>query len=92
MYRRLKKEEIKNVAEQYGLSLDEKIVVFWTKEVALPYFNGYRVRFRKVFSWKIRELSAFNEKKRCIRGSKQTFDHSDTFILIYYFRKIIIVL
>ena len=61
-----------------GETLEENIL-FWTKEISLPHFNRYRVRFRKVFSWKIRELSAFNEKKRCIRGSKQTFDHSDTF-------------
>lgn len=28
----------------------EKIVVFWTKEVALPHFNRYRVKFRKVYT------------------------------------------
>ena len=59
MSRRLKKKEIKNVAEQYGLSPDEKIVVFWTKEVSLPHFNRYRVRFRKVFGGKIDELKQF---------------------------------
>ena len=39
--------------EQYGLNPDEKIVVFWTKEVALPNFNRYRVKFRKVYSGKV---------------------------------------
>ena len=38
------------LVKEYGLSLDEKIVVFWTKEISLPHFNRYRVRFRKVYS------------------------------------------
>ena len=46
-----------NMAEilqkEYGLRPDEKIVVFWTKEVSLPHFNRYRVRFRKVYSGKV---------------------------------------
>jgi len=28
----------------------EKIVVYWTKEISLPHFNRYRLKFRKVFS------------------------------------------
>ncbi len=43
-----------NMAEilikQYGLKPDEKIVVFWTKEINLPHFNRYRLKFRKVYS------------------------------------------
>ncbi len=40
----------KILQEQYGLKPDEKIVVFWTKEISLPHFNRYRVNFRKVYS------------------------------------------
>jgi len=29
----------KILVEQYGLELNEKIVVFWTKEISLPHFN-----------------------------------------------------
>lgn len=36
--------------KEYGLKSDEKIVVFWTKEIALPHFNRYRLPFRKVYS------------------------------------------
>ena len=50
-----------NMAEilqkEYGLSPDEKIVVFWTKEVTLPHFNRYRVRFRKVYSGRLNRLT-----------------------------------
>lgn len=47
-----------NMAEilinQYGLKPDEKIVVFWTKEICLPHFNRYRLKFRKVYSGRVR--------------------------------------
>ncbi len=43
--------------EQYGLKPDEKIVVFWTKEISLPHFNRYRVRFRKVYSGRLNRLT-----------------------------------
>ncbi len=46
----------KILVEQYGLKPDEKIVVFWTKEISLPHFNRYRLKFRKVFSGKVGEL------------------------------------
>lgn len=36
--------------KEYGLRPDEKIVVFWTKEISLPHFNRYRLKFRKVYS------------------------------------------
>jgi len=43
-----------NMAEilirDYGLEPDEKIVVFWMKEIALPHFQRYRTKFRKVYS------------------------------------------
>ncbi|MBN4081349.1 hypothetical protein JYT44_03180, partial [Caldithrix abyssi] len=44
------------LVEQYGLKPDEKIVVFWTKEISLPHFNRYRLKFRKVFSGKLEKL------------------------------------
>lgn len=46
----------KILQEEYGLNPNEKIIVFWTKEVSLPHFNRYRVKFRKVFSGKVKEL------------------------------------
>ena len=35
---------------QYNLKPPDKIVVFWTKEISLPHFNRYRLKFRKVYS------------------------------------------
>ncbi len=32
-------------------------MVFWTKEVILPHFNRYRVRFRKVYSGPLKHLA-----------------------------------
>ncbi len=46
----------KILVKQYGLQLDEKIVVYWTKEISLPHFNRYRLPFRKVFSGKVRDF------------------------------------
>lgn len=43
--------------KQYGLKSDEKIVVFWTKEINLPHFNQYRLKFRKVFSDQLKKLN-----------------------------------
>lgn len=45
--------------EQYGLRPNDKIVVFWTKEVSLPHFNRYRMKFRKVYSGR---LDAYNTR------------------------------
>jgi hypothetical protein len=44
---------VKILVSQYGLELDEKIVVFWTREISLPHFNRYRLKFRKVYSGKL---------------------------------------
>ncbi len=44
------------LVKEYGLKPDEKIVVFWTKEISLPHFNRYRVKFRKVYSGSVREF------------------------------------
>ena len=52
------------LVEQYGLNPDEKIVVFWTKEIALPHFNRYRVRFRRVFSGRVKEFGQFIRSKK----------------------------
>ena len=54
----------KILVEQYGLKSDEKIVVFWTKEIALPHFNRYRVRFRKVFSGKVINIKTLIKRKK----------------------------
>ena len=53
--------------EQYGLSPDEKIVVFWTKEIALPHFNRYRVKFRRVWSGRVKELYKFIDRRKIYR-------------------------
>lgn len=47
---------VKILTEQYGLDPNEKIVIFWTKEVSLPHFNRYRCKFRKVYSGKVAKL------------------------------------
>ncbi len=44
---------------EYGLDPAEKIVVFWTKEVQLPHFQRYRVKFRKVYSGRVDGLSLY---------------------------------
>lgn len=49
------------LVKQYGLKPDEKIVVFWTKEISLPHFNRYRLKFRKVYSGEVKKF--FNELK-----------------------------
>jgi len=52
----------KILQEEYGLRPDEKIVVFWTKEVSLPHFNRYRVKFRKVYSGSVNDLAEYTKK------------------------------
>ena len=40
----------KILTQEYGLDLNEKIVVFWMREISLPRFARYRLPFRKVYS------------------------------------------
>lgn len=47
------------LVKEYGLKPDEKIVVFWMKEVNLPHYNRYRVKFRKVYSGVLIEMGKF---------------------------------
>lgn len=54
----------KILIEQYGLKPNEKIVVFWTKEICLPHFNRYRCKFRKVYSGRIQEFSKLRMLRR----------------------------
>ncbi|RKX91120.1 MAG: hypothetical protein DRP84_12115 [Spirochaetes bacterium] len=63
----------KILIEQYGLNPNEKIVVFWTKEISLPHFNRYRLKFRKVYSGSV---EGFGEliKKRNRRRSNTRID------------------
>ena len=44
------------LVKEYGLKPDEKIIVYWTKEISRPGFNRYRVGFKKVWSGKVRDL------------------------------------
>ncbi|MCH8837984.1 MAG: hypothetical protein IIA60_09335 [Candidatus Marinimicrobia bacterium] len=43
--------------EQYGLRKEGKIIVFWMKEISLPHFNRYRMKFRKVYSGPLKHLA-----------------------------------
>ena len=52
------------LVREYGLKPDEKIVVFWTKEVALPQFARYRLKFWRVYSGPLFEFSQFMEETR----------------------------
>ena len=54
----------KILIEQYGLKPDEKIVVFWTKEVSLPHFNRYRVKFRKIYSGSVVDIDDYIRKSK----------------------------
>ena len=54
----------KILIEQYGLSPDEKIVVFWTKEISLPHFNRYRVKFRRVFSGRVSDIVHLMQRQK----------------------------
>ncbi|MBN4081352.1 hypothetical protein JYT44_03200 [Caldithrix abyssi] len=55
------------LVEQYGLKPDEKIVVFWTKEISLPHFNRYRLKFRKVYIGTVNGIDDYLKNKRKIR-------------------------
>lgn len=55
------------LVNQYGLLPEEKIVVFWTKEVSLPHFARYRLKFRKVYSG---PLSSFSEYAKQVTSNK----------------------
>lgn len=61
----------KILVEQYGLSSDEKIVVFWTKEIVLPHFNRYRVKFRKVYSGRVEEMDRFMENRKAMPKNRK---------------------
>jgi len=60
----------KILVEQYGLKPDEKIVVFWTKEISLPHFNRYRLKFRKIYSGSVEKFSAFIKDRIHLRSGK----------------------
>ena len=60
----------KILVEQYGLKPDEKIVVFWTKEISLPHFNRYRVKFRKVYSGTVKGFGEFCRERVKARKKK----------------------
>jgi hypothetical protein len=42
---------------EYGLKPNDKVIVFWTKEISLPHFNRYRLKFRKVYSGKLSKFA-----------------------------------
>ena len=50
--------------KQYDLKPDEKIIVFWTKEISLPHFNRYRCKFRKVYSGRVEGFIKTKKKKK----------------------------
>lgn len=47
------------LVKEYGLSPNEKIVVFWTKEISLPHFKRYRLKFRKVYSGLVKDFGGY---------------------------------
>ena len=49
---------------EYGLKPPEKIVVFYTREVSLPHFARYRLKFRKVYSGPVMDFWEYMEKVR----------------------------
>jgi hypothetical protein len=57
------------LVSQYGLLPEEKIVVFWTKELSLPHFARYRVNFRKVYSGRLSEFT--EHAKQITTGSME---------------------
>ena len=52
------------LVREYGLDPHEKIVVFWTKEICLPHFARYRLKFKKVYSGPLNEFGAHLERVR----------------------------
>lgn len=53
--------------KEYGLKLDEKIVVFWTKEVARPSFPRYRLKFKKVYAGLVEDIGEYLSHRRSRR-------------------------
>ena len=47
------------LVKEYGLKRDEKIIVFWVREISLPHFNRYRTPFKKVFSGTVSEFGQY---------------------------------
>jgi len=67
----------KILVEQYGLKPDEKIVVFWTKEISLPHFRRYRVKFKRIYSGPLSQFGKHMDKirrKRTKKSSQRTAD------------------
>jgi hypothetical protein len=58
---------------EYGLSPDEIIVVFWTMEISLPHFNRYRAQFRKVYSGKVSDFGEHIERVRNRRNNRRDY-------------------
>ena len=52
------------LVEQYGLDPNEKIVIFWTREISTPRFRRYRMKFRKVYSGTLSGLSEHFDQMR----------------------------
>ncbi len=65
----------KILIKEYGLKPDEKIVVFWTREISTPRFNRYRMRFRKVYSGSVEKYGGAI-KKGLIRKKNTSQDET----------------
>ena len=56
------------LTREYGLKPSEKIVVFWMREISLPHFSRYRLRFRKVYSGRLmnfgKHIKEITQKQR----------------------------
>jgi hypothetical protein len=45
--------------KEYGLTWQDKIIAYITKEITTPKFSRYRTRFRKVFCGTLREYQTY---------------------------------
>jgi hypothetical protein len=55
---------------EYGLKADEKIIVYWTREISTPRFNRYRMKFRKVYSGTVEKYA------EAIKGGSTSKSHT----------------
>ena len=49
----------KILTNQYGLKLQDKIIVYITKEITTPKFRRYRTKFKKVFCGNLEEYKTY---------------------------------
>lgn len=63
---------------EYGLRKDEKIIVFFMKEISLPHFNRYRTKFKKVYSGSVEGYGEEIRRQLLVRQKERTKSPSDS--------------